>query len=167
MMSTAPFSKNGLKSQREYRRSPSAIGVDTSSLKDPTLAPAKAAQVVTLRPGLIAHVDIPLVGAGTIEGMLMKDGGSGYEGLDLELVDEDGHVVATTRSDFDGFFLFERVTYGYYRVRLTEPSAKVAGVAREIESAVQVSDDEPVVRLGAHSLVRRTDKIASADGSTP
>ena len=141
---------------------PVAIGVDASSLKDPALAPATPAQVVTPRAGIIAHVDIPLVGAGSLEGMLLKDGGSGYEGLDLELIDEDGHPVATTRSDFDGFFLFERVTYGRYRLRLTEASANVAGVGAELAADVIVSDDAPSVRLGPRRLSRSADRIASA-----
>jgi hypothetical protein len=142
---------------------PVAVGVDTSSLKDPSLAPAKAAQVVVPRAGVVAHVDIPLVGAGSLEGMLLKDGGSGFEGLDLELIDEDGHVVATTRSDYDGFFLFERVTYGRYRLRLTEASAKVAGVAAALEGGIIVSDGTPGVRLGPKRLSRSSDRIASAD----
>jgi hypothetical protein len=140
-----------------------AVGVDTSSLKDPSLAPAKAAQVVVPRAGIVAHVDIPLVGAGSLEGMLLKDGGSGFEGLDLELIDEDGHAVATTRSDYDGFFLFDRVTYGRYRLRLTEASAKVAGVAAELEGDILVSDGTPGVRLGPKRLSRSPDRIASVE----
>ena len=43
-----------------------------------------------------------------------------------------GKVVATTRTDFDGFFLFERVPYGDYRIRLSSDSAQAAGLAREL-----------------------------------
>jgi hypothetical protein len=141
---------------------PVAVGVDTSSLKDPSLAPPEAAQVVVPRAGVVAHVDIPLVGAGSLEGMLLKDGDSGFEGLDLELIDEDGHVVATTRSDYDGFFLFERVTYGRYRLRLTEASAQVAGAPAELEGEIIVSDGTPGVRLGPKRISRSPDRIASA-----
>ena len=73
------------------------------------LAPRKALQVVVPRPGIPADVDIALVGGGDIEGAIVKSGGLGFEGLDLELVDAAGKVVATARTDFDGFFLFERV----------------------------------------------------------
>ncbi len=130
-----------------------AVGVDTSSLKDPTLVPARAAQLVTPRPGVIARVEIPLVGGGSIEGAVLKDGGGGFEGLDLELVDSQGKVIATTRSDYDGFFLFDRVAYGRYRVRLTEDSAAAAGTSRELHAQVSVSGDTPSVRLGARALV--------------
>ena len=65
-------------------------------------------------PASPRELEIGLVGAGDIEGVLVQDDGRGFEGLDVELVDAAGKVVATARSDFDGFFLFERVAYGRY-----------------------------------------------------
>jgi hypothetical protein len=91
---------------------PIAVGIDETSLADPMLVPKKALQVVVPRPGIPADVEIGLVGGGDIEGAIVKSGGLGFEGLDLELVDSSGKVVATTETDFDGFFLFERVAYG-------------------------------------------------------
>ena len=73
---------------------PVAVGVDASSLQDGTLVPRKALQVVTPRPGVPAEVEIGLVGGGDIEGAIVKNGGLGFEGLALELVDESGQVVA-------------------------------------------------------------------------
>ena len=99
---------------------PIAVGIDQTSLADPMLVPKKALQVVVPRPGVPAEVQIGLVGGGDVEGAVVKSGGLGFEGLDLELVDAAGKVVATTRSDFDGFFLFERVAYGTYTVRVAQ-----------------------------------------------
>jgi hypothetical protein len=87
-----------------------AVGIDTESLSDPSLAPKKALQVVVPRPGVTTQLEIGLVGAGDIEGVLVKDDGQRFEGLDVELVDATGKVVITARSDFDGFILFERPT---------------------------------------------------------
>ena len=53
----------------------------------------KALQVVVPRPGVPAEVEIGLVGGGDIEGAIVKSGGLGFEGLDLELVDAAGKVV--------------------------------------------------------------------------
>ena len=52
---------------------PIAIGIDTSTLNDPSLAPKKALQVVVPRPGVAAKLEIGLVGAGDIEGMLVRE----------------------------------------------------------------------------------------------
>jgi hypothetical protein len=132
---------------------PVAVGIDTSSLSDPMLAPKRALQVVVPRPGVGADVEIGLVGAGDIEGAIVRDGGDGFEGLDVELIDESGKAVATTRTDFDGFFLFERVAYGRYTIRLTAESARIAKLAQALNAAVEVNGDAPVGRMGAIRVV--------------
>ena len=129
--------------------SPIAVGIDLTSLDDPLLVPRTALQVVVPRPGIPAEVQIGLVGGGDIEGSVVKSGGLGFEGLDLELVDGSGKVLATARTDFDGFFLFERVPYGAYQIRVSAPSAAAGRVATELGARVQVTAERPVVRLGA------------------
>jgi hypothetical protein len=132
---------------------PVTVGIDTSSLDDPMLAPKKALQVVVPRPGVAAEVDIGLVGAGDIEGAIVRDGGDGFEGLDIELLDESGRVVATTRTDFDGFFLFERAAYGRYTIRIAAESARIAKVSMALNASAEVSGDAPVARMGAIRVV--------------
>ncbi len=148
-----PSGKNGVASANglaAYR--PVAIGVDSSSLSNPALAPRQALQVIVPRPGVTATIDIPLVGAGDIEGALVKDDGSGFEGLDIELVDHQGRTVATARTDYDGFFLFERVAYGGYGFRLATASAAAAKLSVELGARAEVSGDKPVARIGAVKL---------------
>jgi hypothetical protein len=127
---------------------PIAVGLDQTSLADPMLVPKKALQVVVPRPGVPADVQIGLVGGGDIEGAIIKNGGLGFEGLDLELVDAAGKVVDTARTDFDGFFLFERVAYGTYTVRISKDSAQAAKVLADLGLRVEVTADKPVVRVG-------------------
>jgi hypothetical protein len=134
-------------------------------LEDPALTPRKALQVIVPRPGVAAQIDIGLVGAGDIEGILVKDDGDGFEGLDIELVDANGTTVATTRSDFDGFILFERVAYGRYTFRLAADSAAAAGVDRALAGTAEITPDKTVVRLGAIRIQKRA-QIASAGGSS-
>ena len=106
------------------------------------------------------------MGGGDIEGALVKNGGIGFEGLDLELVDSTGKVVATVRTDFDGFFLFERVAYGSYTVRLGKDSAAAAKIGTDLGIKLVVSDKKPVVRLGGLQ-VRPLPIVASAAGAAP
>jgi hypothetical protein len=140
-----------------------AVGIDTSSLSDPSLTPRKALQVIVPRPGVAAQLEIGLVGAGDIEGVLVKDDGSGFEGLDVEVIDATGKVVGTVRSDFDGFFLFERVAYGRYSFRLAEDSAEAVGVERVIDATAEISPERTVIRLGA-IRVRKLTQLASSGG---
>jgi hypothetical protein len=125
------------------------------------LAPKKALQVVVPRPGVPAEVDIGLVGAGDVEGALVKSGGLGFEGLDLELVDGTGAVVATARTDYDGYFLFDRVPYGKYRIRIAATSAEAARVQADLGLEVTVTDQQPVARTGTTDVGRKP-QIASA-----
>ena len=128
---------------------PVPVGIDVTSLDDPMLTPKKAIQVVVPRPGVAADVSIALVGGGDVEGALMKNGELGFEGVDLELVDGQGKVAGTARTDFDGFFLFERVPYGEYRLRVNSASAAAAGIVSELGISLKVTTERSIVRLGS------------------
>ncbi|HEX6661542.1 MAG TPA: hypothetical protein VF067_06715 [Sphingomicrobium sp.] len=143
---------------------PVAVGIDASSLEDPMLVPKTALQVVVPRPGVPAEVEIGLVGGGDIEGALVKSGGIGFEGLDIELVDSAGKVVDTTRTDFDGFFLFERATYGSYTIRISKASALAAKIIADLGLHATVTAEKTVVRLGAVH-VTPAPSIASAEAA--
>jgi hypothetical protein len=108
-----------------------------------------------------AEVEIGLVGGGDIEGAVVKSGGLGFEGLDIELVDAAGKVVATSRSDFDGFILFERVPYGTYTLRVAKASADTARVQVQLNAKATVTPVQSIVRLGAIP-VQRIPEIASS-----
>ncbi|HVM39086.1 MAG TPA: carboxypeptidase-like regulatory domain-containing protein [Sphingomicrobium sp.] len=131
---------------------PVVVGIDQSSLADPMLVPKKAMQVVVPRPGVPAEVEIGLVGGGDIEGAIVRSGGLGVEGVDVELVDAAGRLVATARTDFDGFFLFERIAYGDYNLRLGRESAAAIGVPAGLGVVASLSAGKSVVRLGAIHL---------------
>lgn len=145
---------------------PVPVGIDSTSLDDPMLVPKKPLQVVVPRPGVSADVQIALVGGGDIEGALIKNGEQGFEGVDVELVDPSGKTIDTARTDFDGFFLFERVPYGRYSLRVGASSAAAAKIGRELGIDLNVSPEKPVVRLGAIHT-RLPNRIASAELPEP
>ena len=145
---------------------PVAVGIDTSSLEDPSLAPKKALQVIVPRPGVAAKIEIGLVGSGDIEGMLVQSDGRGFEGLDIELIDASGKVIASGRSDYDGFFLFDRIPYGRYGLRLTADSAHAAGVSQAIDRTVEISAVKSVVRMGAIRVLKAPQIAMSAGGGS-
>jgi hypothetical protein len=144
---------------------PITVGIDASSLADPMLVPKKALQVVVPRPGIPVEVQIGLVGGGDVEGALVKSGGVGFQGVDLELVDASGKVVDKTRTDYDGFFLFERVAYGSYTIRVSRDSAAAAKIGADLGIHFAVSPDKAVVRLGSVHAVPQA-HIADA-GTAP
>ena len=128
---------------------PVLIGIDAGSLPDPMIQPSLPGKVVTPRPGTIATIELPLVGAGEVDGTLIRSGGGGIEGVELELVDTGARVVQRTRSEFDGFFLFDRVPYGRYTVRVAQLSADAVRVMPVLGVGGVVSGAVPTVHLGA------------------
>ena len=127
---------------------PVLLGVDAASLPDPLILPVGPGKVVTPRPGVAAIVDLPLSGAGVVEGTLESAAGGTLGGVDLELVDDTGTPVATTRSEFDGYFAFERAPYGRATLRVGELAAAALRVATETGLSVSLSNANPVARLG-------------------
>ncbi len=127
---------------------PVLVGIDAGSLPDPLLQPATPGLVVTPRPGVIAVIELPLVSAGEVDGTLVRAGGNPIEGVDIELVSALGIITAKTRSDFDGFFIFESVPYGTYSLRIAKPSAEIALLRAELVAQVEIGDATPSVQLG-------------------
>jgi hypothetical protein len=128
---------------------PVLIGIDSGSLPDPMVQPSLPGKVIVPRPGVVAIIDLPLVGAGDVDGTLVRAAGGAIEGVDLELIDLERRVIATTRSDFDGFFLFERVPYGRYTVRIVQLAADAAKLTPGLAARAEVSAERPSAHLGA------------------
>ena len=92
---------------------------------------------------------------------IIKSGGLGFEGLKLELLDEAGKVVATAETDYDGYYLFERVPYGRYSVRVSAESATAAKILPNLNASAEVNEDRSVARMGSIQ-VTKIPSVASA-----
>lgn len=143
---------------------PVLIGIDASSLPDPFVQPATSGVVVTPRPGIPVVIELPLVSAGEISGTLLREGGRVLSGVAIELIGKNGQVVKTTRSEYDGFFLFESVPYGQYKLRIAALSANVVRVNPEISMLAELSQKRSTADLG-QVIVREATRIAEADAS--
>jgi hypothetical protein len=127
---------------------PVLIGIDGSSLPDPLVQPSLPGRVVTPRPGITTIVELPLVATGDIDGTLVRAGGGNLEGIDLELVDSEGRTIARTRTDFDGFFLFENVPYGRYTARIAKMIADATRLESQLTAVAVIGEATPSVHLG-------------------
>ena len=141
---------------------PVLIGIDASSLPDPFIQPANSGVVVTPRPGVPMTVELPLVAAGEVSGTLVRSGGRVAGGIDIELLDRNGRVVKTTKSEYDGYFLFERVPYGQYRLRLAAVTAAIIKAETTLNAQVELTKARGLVDIGTVE-VRDALRIAAAD----
>jgi len=141
---------------------PVLVGIDESTLEDPFLAPSSAGIVVTPRPGIAAKIELAITPSGEVEGVLLGLSGTELGGVSLELVDRSGRVAATAVSEFDGFFLFQRVPYGEYRLRIATDSAKALDANQALGGPLIVNRDEDIARLGAVRIEASRTAVASA-----
>jgi hypothetical protein len=144
---------------------PVLIGIDSSSLSDPFMQPATPGVVVTPRPGVAMLVELPLVAAGEISGTLQRESGGNLSGIDIELLDKNGQVIKTTRSEYDGYFLFESVPYGEYRLRVSALPANIVGVQTTLDKPAKLAAGNPTVDLGV--VVAKNALRIAANEETP
>ena len=95
-------------------------------------------------------VELPLVGSGR-GGRYpwLRRGGAPLAGVGLELLDVTGRVTRETRTEYDGFFLFEAVPYGEYQLRIAKLSAQAIDASPILPVKPVVDEDNQVARLGA------------------
>ncbi len=139
---------------------PVLIGVDPGSLQDPLLDPEVRAVRVIPRKGLVLPLELKVSATGVVEGRLLRGDGTEAAGEGLSLLDERGRAVASTVSDFDGSFLFEKVHYGRYTLALAGATGfkpLSTGQGAIIVDARMPSHHLPAIRLpGADALIARS-----------
>lgn len=131
---------------------PVLVAIDSTSLADPMLQPKGAGVVIVPRPGIPAEIELPLAPTGQVQGMLLGTDGEPREGVELELVDPHGQVGARALSEFDGYFLFDQVPYGAYRLRLAPGSAAGLGVQQDLGAALVIDRANTDLSLGVLRL---------------
>lgn len=106
------------------------IALDASTLEDPQWKPSVKGVRVLPRPGLVQTIEFPVVYTAEVEGTVyLVDQQGRRRGIGdarLELVTEDGELLATTRSSPDGYYLLHQVTPGPAVLRIApEQAAKL------------------------------------------
>ena len=146
------------------------VGVDESTLPDPFLIPVSKGIVVTPRPGVAAKLEIGVAPTGEAEGELHGFEDTPRPGVEIELVNAAGKVAASAMTEFDGYFLLERVPYGTYRLQLSAGAARVLGAVRDLGKTVVLTKERADVQLGTMRLrAEQIVQVASAPvpGASP
>jgi hypothetical protein len=120
--------------------------------------------VITPRPGIAAELEIAVAPTGDVEGEIHGFEDTPRAGVEIELVDRSGRVAASALSEFDGYFLIERVPYGTYRLQISAGAARALGAARDLGKTIVLSKDKSEVRFGVLRL--RPSQIATLEAAT-
>jgi len=124
------------------------IDVAVGSLSDPLWQSAVKGKRVSLRPGYAAQIDFPVIITGEIDGTtVVKLGNKQREvsGVIVELVDLNGKVLQTTKTAYDGFYLFSKIPTGKYQVRVSREQTDSLGLQAVKPTFVVIDASNPIV----------------------
>jgi hypothetical protein len=100
----------------------SKIMVNPDSLSNPFWIAKEKEFEVTTHSGTAANIDFAILPTGYISGYVSKnkkDKNNPLANAELELIDQNNHVIKTTKSAYDGFYIFEMVPFGKYQLRIS------------------------------------------------
>lgn len=102
------------------------VEIDYHTVDDPYLVPSHDGLTTIVHPGGIADLEFPFRYVGEIEGMVARDAemNQPMRNIGLELVDDTGERSSSTVSEFDGYYLFQKVPPGEYEVRVVESTLR-------------------------------------------
>lgn len=101
---------------------PTDVRLAAHTLDDPLWVPAVEGHRVVPRPGEPIVLELPVLESGEIDGTVYinrDNRRNSVRGAVLELVTEEGEIITTTRSSFDGYFVISSIPLGNYRLRLS------------------------------------------------
>lgn len=129
-----------------YRELDVDLAVET--LEDPLWQPAVKGKRMHLRPGYVALVDFPIIVTGEIDGtafVQLGDEQREVSGVIVELLDTQGNIVQTTKTAFDGFYLFSKIPAGKYQLRISRDQTDSLNLMPVKPTFVVIEAENPIV----------------------
>ncbi|HEX6930385.1 MAG TPA: hypothetical protein VF267_14105, partial [Gammaproteobacteria bacterium] len=97
------------------------VSVDPASLVNPFWQVENSKTSIVPRPGRTASIRIPVTPTGSIEGAVLKPGNGDSRpapGERVYLLTSEGERIDSTVSAYDGYYYFDGIPPGFYRIRL-------------------------------------------------
>ncbi|MEO0548529.1 MAG: hypothetical protein AAFZ91_01315 [Pseudomonadota bacterium] len=133
---------------------PINVELRLSSLNDPFLKPLRVGRSVTVRAGQVVDILTPVQSTGDIEGVLLLQNGevqAPISGVEIEFRDKNGHLMATTRTEFDGYFYADGLAMGEITVKIADKALTKTGMMAA-PLVLSISPQSPSV-FGAQLLI--------------
>ena len=134
------------------------IVVDRSSFEDPFLIPSSEGISVKPRRGYLTSYDLPVSSTGEIEGKVFISEIDGTANpaayINLSLVNSADEEVATSITEYDGYYVFSEVLPGQYRVMLDPSYAKRKKLRKAKSMAVKIHGDGEIFNAADVTLAQ-------------
>jgi len=120
------------------------VELDTSGLADPLWLPEVEGYKVIPRSGILGYVDFPVVEASEIDGVVYYIDDTGKKKtvsrIAVELVeDNSGKSVKKFRTEFDGYFLIEKVSPGRYHLKISDQDLQRLKMSQIDKTAITIT----------------------------
>lgn len=129
-----------------YREQDVELAVET--LEDPLWQPSIRGKRVALRPGYVSKIDFPIVITGEIDGtayVQLDDQQKEVSGVVVELLDLEGNVIKSVKTEYDGFYLIDKIVAGKYQLRVSREQTDSLNLFPVKPTFVVIEPDNPIV----------------------
>lgn len=99
------------------------LELQMSSVEDPFLKPTQSGRSLSVRPGQVVTVHMPLLPTGDVDGtvQLLRDGyKTPLAGVTVEVVDQNGNVLSAVQTEYDGYFYADGIPIGEISMRIAD-----------------------------------------------
>ncbi len=147
---------------------PAALNIDMRTIDDPYLIGTDNAESIIIpRPGAITLMDIPLSPSGEIVGtvfLFRNEEELEMGDVELQLQNTNGEIISTTASEFDGYFVFERVPFGDYKVSVSpEQSARLSFTLKNEPKFSLTQKNDIIENVDIHLVGKTAPESAPAE----
>jgi hypothetical protein len=124
---------------------PVNLAIKESTLGDPLWTAALDGMRIVPRPGQAMQLDFPVFTSGEIDGTiyLVKNNRTVPAGrVKVEVVSQQGRVVRSTTTEYDGFYVISNIPLGNYSVRVSPIQMSELNLHVENEPSIVISVDD-------------------------
>ena len=100
------------------------------------------------RPGHGIKIDFPIFSTGEVDGTVELVKGDRYFGVGdvtVELVDQNNHVISTTQTAYDGFYILSQIPMGEYSIRISRNQLDKLNLQSQGVEKITVNGDKPFI----------------------
>jgi len=124
---------------------PVNLAIKQSTLEDPLWTAAIDGMRIVPRPGQAMQLDFPIFTSGEVDGTvyLVKGDKAVPAGrVEVEVINQQGRVVRSATTEYDGFYVISHIPLGNYTVRVSPAQLSKLNLLSEVSPVVIISVDD-------------------------
>lgn len=120
------------------------LAIKQSTLEDPLWTTAIDGMRIVPRPGQAMQLDFPIFISGEIDGTVYLAKGertAPVSNVKVEVINENGEVVRSITTEYDGFYVISNIPLGIYSVRVSPTQLSELNLQTELETTIVITPE--------------------------